>query len=157
MLRVISRPEVQAKLRAHLFGETNPLKDPLVRAKAKAISASNGFVGLNLHKGGNGRGPTMAQAILAGLLDWPTEIVIPTGSPRREGVPTNYKLDIASMELMIAVEVDGHGHKTELWKDRDQRKAAFLSALGWKVIRFTNKEVLADPAGCVRKVFASTT
>jgi len=57
-------------------------------------------------------------------------------------------LDFACVESRIAVEVDGGQHAEQV--DYDTRRTAFLTAAGWRVIRFWNTEVLANRDGvCV--------
>ncbi len=135
------------------MAERNPSKDPVVRAKIAASHRASGHRPKVL--GGNGRGFTEPQMRLAGLLGWPMEVVVPTGQ-KGGGVPTHYKLDIACPDLMIAVEIDGGSHGTLRQQDRDRRKTAWLTGAGWTVLRFSNREVMADTAGCARTVMSTT-
>ncbi len=97
--------------------------------------------------GGNGHGPTAPQQLLAQHLNWPVEVIVHTQSVCHLinfRPPTHYKVDIANQDLMIAIEVDGRSHT---WPERikqDQRKEHVLSLLGWKVLRFSNTEVLEN-------------
>lgn len=152
MLALRARPDVQAKLRRHLQSKSNPFNDPAVKAKAAAALRARGFEHLN---GGNGRGATKAQHILAALLGWPIEVSIKTKKRRGSGYPACYKVDIGNRDLKIAVECDGHSHKMKSVKDLDAKKDAFLSSLGWTVIRFTNKAILDNPIRCARKVLST--
>lgn len=153
MNEIRNRPEVQAKLAAHLASSRNPVKDPEVRAKAHAVLRSQGFPSLT---GGNGRGPTEPQRLLAEAMGWPMEHVVPTGRPRSPGLPTHYKLDIAEPSLMVAIEVDGHSHTTARVAAADARKEAFLRSRGWTVLRFSNRSVMTDMP-TVLKAITSTT
>lgn len=145
------RPDVTAKLEAHLRGEGNPFRDPRVQARAQASARATGFGHLD---GGNGRGLTEPQALLSALLGWPTEVVVRTG--RSSPWPKFYSLDVASPELLVGIECDGHSHLTQQVRDRDARKDAFLSELGWAVLRFTNRQVL-EQTDRVLAVVGSTT
>ncbi|MFZ4596337.1 MAG: endonuclease domain-containing protein [Verrucomicrobiaceae bacterium] len=83
------------------------------------------------------------------------EVPVPTKQPRHSGYPTCYKLDIGNRELMIAVEVDGKSHCSIERQAQDQKKEDLLQSLGWKVLRFTNAEVIRNLNGCVQEVRSS--
>jgi very-short-patch-repair endonuclease len=53
-----------------------------------------------------------------------------------------YSLDFAFPYLKIDIEIDGNTHKQEKVKKIDDRRDKFLIDNGWKVFRFTAKEVL---------------
>lgn len=74
---------------------------------------------------------------------------------RSDGNPTHYSLDVANEALKIAVEVDGGSHVALAVRARDKRKDEFLRSRGWKVFRFTNRQVEEDLAACVRIVRSS--
>src|SRR5689334_21600543 len=62
-------------------------------------------------------------------------------------------LDAAIPELRIAVELDGaafHGSAED--RERDTRRDAALSALGWVVLRFTYRRLTTDPEGGRREI-----
>lgn len=139
MLKVIARPDVQEKLKAHLNGPTNPLRNPEVLRRSIEANRRLGFPGLKA-RGGNGTSPSTAQKLLSEALGWPIEVVVPTRMP--QPMPYHYKIDIAHEGLKIAIEVDGHSHQSKVRKAQDQRKEAFLRDHGWFVYRFTNREVI---------------
>lgn len=61
-----------------------------------------------------------------------------------------YKLDLAFPEVKVDIEVDGTGgdfkhHLTEERKRKDGVRDDVLQSLGWKVRRFTDKEVWENP------------
>lgn len=102
---------------------------------------------------GNGTGLTEQQATLSTALGWKTEVAIPTKMCRfTSGYPTNYKVDIGSEELKIAIEVDGNSHCTIKRKEQDRKKEALLTSLGWTVLRFTNQQVTEHLEECVQTV-----
>ncbi len=105
-------------------------------------------------RGGNGRGPTQPQKMLAEALGWQIEYVVKTHQPKINPlhVPTSYKLDIANPERMIAIEVDGLSHGALSRQAQDRKKEQVLAGLGWTVLRFTNREVMERLADCVRTV-----
>ena len=54
----------------------------------------------------------------------------------------NYIADFMCKELLLIIEVDGLTHTYEETVSKDQRKQADLEAVGFKVLRFTDEEVL---------------
>lgn len=135
----------------------NPMSDPATRAKVSEKLRARGH--RPSVQGGNGRGLSEPQRLLAEALGtgWDTEVVVKTGAGRKKGgPPTHYKLDIANLEMMVAVEVDGASHGAAVRQEQDQRKTEFLTGLGWTVLRFLNREVTADTAACARTVWSTT-
>lgn len=131
----------------------NPGADPEVAKKAQATKRARGYTYEYLN-GGNGRGPTEAEAALWNALgsEWENSYVVPTKTPRSEGYPTHYKLDLALPCVKLYVECDGHTHRGAKARVRDAKKAEFLSKGGWTLLRFWNREILNDLEGCVEKV-----
>ena len=62
---------------------------------------------------------------------------------RRERPILWYIADFACLDLLLVIEVDGATHDTEDQQARDRRKDQALEAIGFKVLRFTNGEVLS--------------
>jgi len=103
----------------------------------------------NSIKGGNGRGLTIPQEILFNRIskdNWESEMVvtIPKDLKLKYNTPNNYKVDIGSHLYKIAIEIDGESHNNSSSKIRDKKKSDVLEELGYKVIRFTNKEIIKD-------------
>ena len=159
MQRLRRNPQAMEKLRRYLLSGRNPFRDPAKRAEARNKAhqklAASGYPMLN---GGNGKGPTQPQLVLARLLGWPMEYVVPTkGLP---GYPSHYKLDIANPERRIAIEVDGQSHSSKAGRAKDIKKTRFLESRGWTVLRFRNREVLQDLTSVlkvIRQALSSTT
>lgn len=154
----IVTPEHREALSRHMT-QRNPMANPDVRSKMSASLRARGHQ--PPVRGGNGRGLTEPQRLLAERLGWPTELIVPTGNPtvgpsHIPGLPSHYKLDIADPELMIAVEVDGGSHCSLERKDQDRRKGEWLTGEGWTVLRFSNQEVMADTAACARTARSTT-
>jgi very-short-patch-repair endonuclease len=65
-------------------------------------------------------------------------------------------IDIAIPEIKLAIEVDGESHKGMFGQSKEEKqtddklKDQQLQFLGWKVIRFTNKEVKNNLDKCVK-------
>jgi very-short-patch-repair endonuclease len=96
------------------------------------------------------------QATLLKILGpgWIAEIPVKTGNRReRGGMPTHYKIDIAHPDLKIAVEIDGESHSGNR-KESDARKDAFLQSIGWSVLRFSNKAVIANSTQCAQEALS---
>ena len=103
-------------------------------------------------QGGKGRGPTLPQKMLAEALGWEMELVVKTGFKKQ---PYWYGVDVANETLKVAIEVDGPSHGCLKVKEADRRKEEFLRGAGWKVLRFTNEEVLEDIEKCVQMVMST--
>ena len=119
----------------------NPMTMPGVREKVSKTLRQMG------HRppwiGGKGRGMTRPQRLLLHHLGvgWLAEYPVPV-NPKRANLPTCLYLDIGNPALMIAIEVDGATHCTHTVKEADQRKTEYLNGLGWKVLRFWNRQIL---------------
>lgn len=103
-------------------------------------------------QGGNGRALPVPHQMLWDALGpaWHVEYITKTN--KVNGLPSAIKSDLALPEIKLAVEVDGGSHCSLKVQEKDARKTAFLNSLGWTVLRFTNKAVMADLAICVREI-----
>ena len=59
-------------------------------------------------------------------------------------------VDFACLENLLIIEVDGVSHKSS--KDSDDVREKELTRLGFKIIRFTNGEVLVDVKAVIQQV-----
>lgn len=62
----------------------------------------------------------------------------------------NYRLDFAVPSLKIGIEIDGyayHSDRDTFHNDRVRQRA--LERAGWRLIRFSGREVCSTPGGCV--------
>ena len=110
-----------------------------MRTTKRLKGTLNVFLGV---RGGNGH-LTEPKKLLAVALGWKMEVAISLGKLKK-GYPTNYKVDIANQTLKIAIEVDGKGHLLKKNILKDIKKTKMLESLGWKVLRYTNKEIMND-------------
>lgn len=153
MKQLRERPDVQAKLKAHLASNNNPVKNPENRRKATETLRALGFPQLT---GGNGAGPTVPQKMLHEALPGSImEFPVLTHSK-----PPALKVDLAIPNLKLAIEVDGPSHLTQRVKQLDQKKAKILAAQGWRLLRFTNQEILRNLSlvtASIQNAIASTT
>jgi len=132
--------------------------DPVFRDKLDAMSKSRKGQSWLGKKGGNGF-LTTPQILLSLAIGWPVEVAIETAPVKGcfESLPTCYKVDLGLPAMKIAVEVDGSSHRTKKWRFLDARKTEVLEALGWRVLRFTNEEVLTNLGSITSKLRAITT
>lgn len=68
---------------------------------------------------------------------------------RRQRPVLNYIADFMCKELMLIIEIDGITHDTEASLNKDKVREEELSRAGFKVIRFTDEEVLKNMASVV--------
>lgn len=61
---------------------------------------------------------------------------------RRQHPFENYILDFVCLPIKLVVEVDGGQHLEQV--EYDARRAAFLEAAGFRILRFWNNQVLAE-------------
>lgn len=64
---------------------------------------------------------------------------------RHQTVLTPYIADFTSRGAMLVIEADGDTHG--LTGDYDARRTAFLESQGWRVLRFTNAEIMGNVEG----------
>lgn len=129
----------------------NPMEDDATR---ESMSSTLRAIGHRPKvQGGNGRGLTEPQQRLLDALPegWVAEHVCPTGARIKGGPPTNYKIDVANPELMVAVEIDGESHGRAR-RVSDERKDQWLSDHGWSVFRFSNREVLSSTSSVIERI-----
>lgn len=93
----------------------------------------------------NWASPTPAEAMLLRILEahapqW--NVAFPT---RSSTPPFLYTADVCLPNIRLVIEADGTTHGTTKARERDARKTAFLEGLGWKVVRFSNREILKRP------------
>jgi very-short-patch-repair endonuclease len=64
----------------------------------------------------------------------------------------NYIADFMCKELMLIIEVDGISHQWEETIQKDKKKQDDLEIVGFKVLRFSDGEVLNDIANVIRVI-----
>ncbi|OHB80867.1 MAG: hypothetical protein A2W31_11465 [Planctomycetes bacterium RBG_16_64_10] len=156
-LAVLNSPEVKARLRAWRQRPENPIFDPVVRRKAELTMREKGYI--HFRHGGS-QGLTVPQQLLAARIGWPTEVIVRLNTlpcrarDRKEKAvrPYKYMLDIADSVLKIGIEVDGPSHRGKTRMEHDKKRDERLTALGWTILRFTNREILADLELVVEKI-----
>ncbi len=63
---------------------------------------------------------------------------------RRQRPIANYIVDFLCKELMLVIEIDGSIHDLEEVRQKDKIRKDFLESHGFKVLRFTNSQVLKN-------------
>jgi very-short-patch-repair endonuclease len=69
---------------------------------------------------------------------------------RKQHVIGNYIPDFVALSCKLIIEVDGEIHNYQ--KERDEQRTFELNEKGYKVIRFTNEEVLHDINSVLEKI-----
>jgi very-short-patch-repair endonuclease len=64
---------------------------------------------------------------------------------RRQHSIGNYIVDFYCPEARLIIELDGEYHFTEEGIEYDKQRTAYLTSLGFRVIRFENKLVFENP------------
>jgi very-short-patch-repair endonuclease len=69
---------------------------------------------------------------------------------RRQKVVGPYIVDFAAREPMLAVELDGDSHSSQVQYDAE--RTAFLERHGYRVVRFTNADVMGNLEGVLTSI-----
>jgi len=68
---------------------------------------------------------------------------------RRQRPIGPFIVDFACVERKLIVEADGGQHAGS---ERDEQRTARLERRGWRVLRFWNNDILANPSGVVETI-----
>ena len=71
---------------------------------------------------------------------------------RRQHPINDFTADFICLEAKLIIEVDGAYHSEPQQQEDDRIRTETLSNMGYKVIRFTNKEVLSNPRIVLRTI-----
>jgi very-short-patch-repair endonuclease len=66
---------------------------------------------------------------------------------RRQGTIGRYFVDFCCHTRRLVIEIDGEGHGESRRMIADAKRTAFLSARGYRVLRFWNNDVLTNIEG----------
>jgi hypothetical protein len=138
--------------------EKNPMLNKETRDKVSDTLKKIGHKPIK--QGGNGRGNTTEQQLLYDELikinkSFVCEYIFKTKGLNEEKIyPTHYKIDIASKELMLAIEVDGVSHNSLKVRECDKKKTNLLLSQGWKVLRLSNSQIQKELKNCVQVVMS---
>ena len=71
---------------------------------------------------------------------------------RRQHPINGFIADFICLEAKLIIEVDGAYHSEPQQQEDDRIRTETLSNMGYKVIRFTNEEVLSNPKVVLRTI-----
>lgn len=71
---------------------------------------------------------------------------------RRQYIIGQYIVDFFFRQSLLIVEIDGGYHFTEEQKEEDAIRQDWLEQMGYKILRFTNEEVLLDTDRVIEKI-----
>lgn len=71
---------------------------------------------------------------------------------RRQHIIDQYVADFACLESRLVVEIDGKYHNIKELAEEDAIRTRMIEKYGYRVIRFTNEEVLCDTENTVKKI-----
>lgn len=71
---------------------------------------------------------------------------------RRQRSVLQYIADFLCKELKLVIEVDGITHMDDETDEKDKRKTRDLESAGFKVIRFTDEDVLKNMSGVMERI-----
>ena len=66
-----------------------------------------------------------------------------------------YIADFVSLKNLLVIEVDGDYHQTTEQQQKDQYRTEYLQSKGYRVIRFTNQQVLSDIESVMSRIIRS--
>ena len=61
-----------------------------------------------------------------------------------------YHIDFAARSVRLGIELDGDSHVGR--EKQDAARTAFLEHNGWRIVRFTNEDVMGNAAGVARAI-----
>ncbi len=76
---------------------------------------------------------------------------------RRQHGINNYIVDFYCPELRLAIEIDGGVHCYDSRITYDKQRQKEIEALGIKVLRYTNTDVIKDLEGVLNDIIKTTT
>ena len=65
----------------------------------------------------------------------------------------NYIVDFYCPAAKLVIEVDGGQHYAQSGKERDNKRDDFIKSLGFRVLRFSDIDVLKDLTGVLGKIY----
>jgi len=134
----------EEKLRELFAGQPSPVSSPSGRGRGEGAAHGRGgyvFSGLVERAGELRSKQTPAEAILWDVL---RDRQVGNLKFRRQHQIGDYIVDFYCHELQLVIEADGGVHDAAYQQKHDQKRDAYLSALGMTVKRFSNEVILND-------------
>ena len=72
---------------------------------------------------------------------------------RRQHQLGPYILDFYCPQLALGIEADGGQHLSPEGLDRDRERTEYLRKRGIKILRFTNRDILTEPAAVLHSIW----
>ncbi|SEK35185.1 Very-short-patch-repair endonuclease [Bosea lupini] len=76
---------------------------------------------------------------------------------RRQAALGSYVVDFVCFSARLIIEVDGDQHGSDTAVRYDAKRSAWLETQGFRVLRFTNRQVMIDADMVVDTIFAALT
>lgn len=73
----------------------------------------------------------------------------------RQFIIADYIVDFVSLQARLIIEVDGAYHVETEQKEYDEGRTVRLESLGFKVLRFTNAEVLNQTDDVIKRIITT--
>lgn len=138
--------------RRDITGNNNPAKKMVVRRKISAAKKADnpGLMPMLLgHRQWRLENPSGAEITMMDALDVAGLVY------EREFQVGRYFIDFAFVACRVGIEVDGVGwHSRNKNATSDAARDAWLAAQGWRIFRYTTRQVGRDAGGCVQDVIA---
>ena len=74
---------------------------------------------------------------------------------RRQVPIKNYIADFACHSAKLAIELDGGQHYSDMGEQADAARSAVIEARGFKVLRFSNHDVMTNRVGVLETIAAA--
>lgn len=129
------------------------VRTPEIRAKLSQALRTIGH--RPRERGGNGTTAPCEALVASAMPEWTPQHVVPLGR-RQPGYPTHYKLDFAVIDKMLDIELDGPSHAAVSRQESDRRRDSRLAALGWRVLRIKNTEILSRSSTSQLRVYLTS-
>ncbi|MDO5665779.1 MAG: valine--tRNA ligase [Bacteroidia bacterium] len=71
---------------------------------------------------------------------------------RRQHIIEGFIVDFVCLSKQLIIEVDGEYHNKPEIKEADEFRASILEQIGYRVLRFTNEEVIGNATSVLRKI-----
>lgn len=97
----------------------------------------------------NKENPTKAELVLWELL---RDKQLENYKFRRQHIIGKYIADFVCLSHKLVIEADGKIHQHPENKESDEIRTEWLKSNGYKVIRFTNEQVLSDPENVLKEI-----
>ncbi len=113
-----------------------------------------------------GRPTSRARSLATRLREEPTEAERRLWRLLRERLPLRrthfrrqvaigpYVADFCALKARLIIEVDGNQHGSEQGRAHDARRGAYLLAEGFRVLRFSNRQVFTEADMVIDTIFA---